>query len=127
MNGLKTRKSPYTSSGESRPLSPPGTGTGCDRAGEGGFCVSSRTPRAGSARLGHGEQSGCARHRHVRLHEQVVGCPPKGVPSCGGGPFWKGDPLTALTTPVMVPWARPKASSGKGSWAALFPCTWPIK
>lgn len=45
------------------------------------FALAAGPPRACSARLGRGEKSGCAGHRHdVHLKEQVVGCPPKGLP-----------------------------------------------
>lgn len=93
MNGFKLRKTPHTSSGDSYPPSPLGTPTGCDRAGEGGFCFSSRTLRVCSARFGHEEQSGCTGHRHdVHLYEQVVGCPAV-----------EGDPSRRATCSLLLP------------------------
>lgn len=135
MNGfMKRRKTPYTGSGESCPQFPMGTGTGCESTGEGGaFALAAGPPRVCSVRLGRGDKSGCAGHRHdVRLREQVVGCPPKrlpqGVPSHAGGTLLeRPDPLAALTTTAPVPRARPKAPSGKRSRATLFAYTWPLK
>lgn len=53
------------------------------------FALAAGPPRVCSVRLGRGDKSGCARHRHdVRLCEQVMGCPPKGPPQ--GVPGYAG-------------------------------------
>lgn len=104
----------------------PGAGkrAGCGSRGEGGApCFSSRTPSLLCKAWTWRQLRVCralARRPSVR-----AGC---GVPSRAGGTLLqRPDPLTAFTTIVTVPWARPRAPPGKRVWATLFAYTQPIK